>query len=195
MKFYGQIKFCCAIVLLLELAFPIFSANAASLKLQVCIDSKGQITARNKCPKGQTLNSDSLGAYLGGIRNLTGPKGENGDKGDKGDKGDSGVPGVSDLVVSDGKVVTSIPKCPPLPGFPNSCLTPGIVTTNSSCPTDKLPVGVICVGKPIGDARYVFNGDLRGNETGQCSFFNNLPNADLVGQFYTRIICMSQPAF
>jgi len=188
MKFYAKTNFGCAIVLLLGLVLPIRSVSAASLKLKVCIDTKGQITARSRCPKGQSLNSESLGGFLAGIQSLTGPKG------DKGDPGVQGVPGVSDLAVTDGTVATSIPKCTPNPDFPNSCITPGSVTTSAACPADKRAVSVICVGKPAGDSMYIYDGIIRGDGQGYCSFYNNL-TSPVVGKFYTRIICMPQPTY
>jgi hypothetical protein len=106
------------LAVVLFFAVGVLHAHAADRPLQLCVSSKGTITAQTRCKKNQSvLTTQNLGAF--GIVGSPGPKG------DKGDTGPQGVPGESlALYDSTGKKVG-----PVVPSVP--CTTATVVEVDS----------------------------------------------------------------
>lgn len=133
------------------------NSYAASKALKLCASASGQVLARSKCKKGETVFT--IGAFTSagaaGAQGAQGVKGETGAQGavgPTGAQGPAGVTGFETVSAPGGKIV--VPACNPivspfcLPGIPG---LPGgsSLTVSVSCPAGKIIFASICPDKKI----------------------------------------------
>jgi hypothetical protein len=129
---------------------------AKDKSLKICVSSSGQVAARSKCKKGETLFSLSSLTTLGasGPQGPAGEAGPAGEQGPRGLQGPSGVTGFETVAASGNKV--TVPGCDPvlnpigcisgIPGLPGG-LTPTVVSV--ACPSGKVIFAHVCPDKKI----------------------------------------------